>query len=189
MAIATPTQLVRSKPRTRMPSAVPASRPNAARSRRSSSAAQVGKPDPGSLGGWLGCLPKFVNKSCEVAVLRRNGSEPLRVDKRGCNISVGAVECNQRGKDPTIVWMVPQNFIQYRHGFRRAAARMQRNGINVGVMRVVGLEHSGCLEFGERFSRPFESRQREAERMSHGGVTWGDRKCRAQYAFAFAVTA
>jgi hypothetical protein len=88
------------------------------------------------LGGWLGCLPKFVNKSYEVAVLRRDGSEPLRIDKRGCNISVGAVECNQRGTDATIVsarrnMAEKEEFVRLLHDWRSACVLIATFGLTV----------------------------------------------------------
>ena len=112
------------------------------------------------------------------------------MDERGCNISVCAVERNQRRKHVAIVGVALQSFIQHRNGFRRAAARMQRDGVNVGVLRVTWLQFCGRSKLGKRFVRSFQPGQCKPECMSYRQRSRGEvASRRAQHAFAFAVAA
>ena len=50
-----------------------------------------------------------------------------------------------------IVGMAHQIVLEYGHGFIAAAARVQRDGVDIGVSGFVGIEFDGTGQFVERF--------------------------------------
>jgi hypothetical protein len=61
--------------------------------------------------------------------------------------------------------MPRQTLLEDRHRIGGAPARVQRNAVDVGVSRPVGLEFGSPAQFLERVAGPLQSGQREAERM------------------------
>ena len=76
-----------------------------------------------------------------------------------------ADECEQR---VAIGRMARQILLESCHRFARAPAGMQRNGIDVGISRPLGIELGSLAQLCERVVGTLEAGQREAERMPSG---------------------
>ena len=102
------------------------------------------------------------------------------------DISGIAAEADERQQGIAIVGMARQDVLQNGHGLVAPSGRMQRDGIDIGVSRPVGLELGGAAKLAERLIGPFEPGERQAERMMQSRILrrCGDR--RAQHALALA---
>ena len=88
-----------------------------------------------------------------------------------------------------IAGMVLQGFLEHGDGFAAAAARMQRDRVDIGVPRTIRLQFGRPPKLGERRVRLLQPRQCKAERVVGRSVARCNLDCAAQGAFSFGIAA
>ena len=115
-----------------------------------SSAAQSSS---GRLGLLFPACAQIVGQAGNIAVVRSEAGELLRVFESRSDVSGIAVERYESQQGIAILGMTYQVFRQDCYCFIPVTRRMQRYGVNVGVARPVRFQLDCCAELSKRIIR------------------------------------
>src|SRR5262249_45069000 len=88
-----------------------------------------------------------------------------------------------------MVWVARRIIPENCHGLRRTAGRMQCNGKDISVSRLVRRQFGGTMEFAERLFELFEPHKGQPKRVVDPCITWNYPSRPLQHPLGVAVPA